>query len=169
MTDKPTTGDPTPRCIATKPGLTPGHVRQCPRPQKYGEWCRQHAESLGGWRLASPREARPVPVGDERERLAALIRQHDPNHDTGAGELADRLMVAGVSLTGSGLPPQGTRLVLMSENLLEQIGSRTNDGYAITAEWGERTPQGWYEPTFAVHYDQPLAAALSGESGEPKR
>ena len=44
------------RCQATKPRLDEAlPPKQCPRPAKYGgEWCRQHAESLGGWRLCPP-------------------------------------------------------------------------------------------------------------------
>lgn len=53
--------------------------------------------------------------------------------------------------------PIGTRLILASENLLDQFGTRTERGEKITAEWGERTPQGWYEPVFTVHYDDTLA------------
>ena len=43
------------RCVATKSRLDPTlPPKKCPRWAKYGEWCRQHAESLGGWRLAPP-------------------------------------------------------------------------------------------------------------------
>ena len=52
------------RCVATKPRLDPTlPPKQCARSAKYGEWCRQHAESLGGWRLAPPDwlAAHPVP------------------------------------------------------------------------------------------------------------
>lgn len=52
--------------------------------------------------------------------------------------------------------PPYTRLILTAENLLEQFDGRNHEGYAITAEWGEQRPEGWYEPTFTVHYDQPL-------------
>jgi hypothetical protein len=55
----------------------------------------------------------------------------------------------------TGLPAH-TRLVLIHEDLLGQMGSRTNEGYAITAEWGDPRPEGWYEPTFTAHYDQPI-------------
>ena len=60
----------------------------------------------------------------------------------------------------SGTPdlPRGTRLILVADDLLEQFGSRNADGYAITAEWGEQKPEGWYVPTFTVHYDRPLPA-----------
>lgn len=54
------------------------------------------------------------------------------------------------------LPPH-TRLILASEDLLERFGTRTEDGYRITAEWGEQKPEGWYEPTFTVHHDDRLA------------
>lgn len=53
-------------------------------------------------------------------------------------------------------PPPGARLILASEDLLERIGTRSNDGYRITGEWGDQRPEGWYEPTFVIHYDQPF-------------
>jgi len=49
--------------------------------------------------------------------------------------------------------PPGTRLILASENLLEQFGTRTERGERITAEWGDPSPQGWYEPRFTAHTD----------------
>lgn len=52
--------------------------------------------------------------------------------------------------------PLGTRLILAQDDILAQWGARTLDGYRITAEWGEQKPEGWYEPTFTVHYDEPL-------------
>lgn len=61
------------------------------------------------------------------------------------------------------LPPH-TRLILASEDLLERFGSRNDEGYAITAEWCEQQPKGWYEPTFTVHYDQPLPALVKVEA-----
>lgn len=58
-------------------------------------------------------------------------------------------------------PPHGTRLVVVSENLLEHFGTRTEDGRRLTAEWGEPSPEGWYTPTFTAH-DPPLIADLRG-------
>ena len=49
--------------------------------------------------------------------------------------------------------PAGTRLILASENILEQFGTRTDNGWAITAEWGEPRPEGWYEPVFTTTDD----------------
>ena len=46
--------------------------------------------------------------------------------------------------------PEGTRLVLVSGNLLDVWGARTIEGYRITADWGEQQPEGWYVPTFTV-------------------
>lgn len=54
--------------------------------------------------------------------------------------------------------PLGTRLVLMAEDLLEQIGTRTEQGDRITAEWGEQRAEGWYEPTFTAHADDNLTS-----------
>jgi hypothetical protein len=43
------------RCAATRSRLDPTlPPKQCARAQTHGEWCRQHAESLGGWRLVDP-------------------------------------------------------------------------------------------------------------------
>lgn len=50
--------------------------------------------------------------------------------------------------------PSHTRLILASENILEQWGTRTEDGRRITVEWGDRQPGGWYEPIFTVHEDR---------------
>lgn len=54
-----------------------------------------------------------------------------------------------------GTPPF-TRLVLVSDDILEQLGTRNEQGYRMTAEWGEQRPEGWYEPVITVHHDQPL-------------
>jgi hypothetical protein len=64
--------------------------------------------------------------------------------------------------TPYGVMPAGTRLILASEDLLATWGTRTEDGARITAEWGEPTAEGWYEPTFTVHADDTL-----GEPTEP--
>lgn len=53
-------------------------------------------------------------------------------------------------------PPKGTRLILASENLLDEWGSRTEDGYAISVEWGQPDRNGWYTPTFSVDYTDRL-------------
>lgn len=48
---------PKPQCIATRTGrIDATLVVRCKKTAKYGDWCRQHAESLGGWRLAPPGE-----------------------------------------------------------------------------------------------------------------
>jgi hypothetical protein len=52
--------------------------------------------------------------------------------------------------------PEGSRLMLVAVDLLSQLGSRTSDGYAISAEWGEPDERGWYEPTFTIDYDDRL-------------
>jgi hypothetical protein len=56
------------------------------------------------------------------------------------------------------LPPH-TRLILASENLLDEWGTRTERGERITVEWGEQQPGGWYEPVFTVHSDDTLASS----------
>lgn len=65
--------------------------------------------------------------------------------------------------------PLGTRLILASENLLEQFGTRTERGEKITAEWGEPTPQGWYEPIFTVHTDDVLEPSPTLDVGRLAR
>jgi hypothetical protein len=56
------------------------------------------------------------------------------------------------------LPPH-TRLVLAGETILDDWGTRTEDGDLLTVEWGEQQPGGWYEPTFTRHSDDnPLRA-----------
>ena len=59
-------------------------------------------------------------------------------------------------MTTVGDLPLGTRLILVAEDLLSQFGTRTENGDALTAEWGEPTPEGWYEPTFFAHHDNNL-------------
>ena len=54
---------------------------------------------------------------------------------------------------GHATPPEGTRLILASDELLDRWGTRTASGAAITAEWGEPTPEGWYEPVFTTTDD----------------
>lgn len=49
--------------------------------------------------------------------------------------------------------PEGTRLIAIADDLLENLGTRTDDGFALTAEWGEPTPEGWYEPIFTATDD----------------
>jgi hypothetical protein len=56
-------------------------------------------------------------------------------------------------------PPEGTRLILASENLLDEWGSRTEDGYAIRVKWGEPNEHGWYTPTFSIDYTDRLNVA----------
>ena len=54
------------RCVATRQGaINPAIVHQCSRKATHGEWCRQHAESLGGWRLAAPDTARIIRYAGE--------------------------------------------------------------------------------------------------------
>jgi hypothetical protein len=55
--------------------------------------------------------------------------------------------------------PPHTRLILASDNLLDQWGTRTERGERITVEWGEEQPEGWYEPVFTVHSDDTLASS----------
>jgi hypothetical protein len=52
--------------------------------------------------------------------------------------------------------PQHTRLILVPEDLLATLGTRTERGERITAEWGEKHPSGWYEPIVTVHVDDVL-------------
>lgn len=40
-------------------------------------------------------------------------------------------------------------------------------GEKITAEWGEPTPQGWYEPTFTVHSDDTLSPSTPAAGPDP--
>ena len=49
-------------------------------------------------------------------------------------------------------PPDGTRLVLMSEELMDVL-ARPREGYAVTWQWGEPDENGWYTPTFTEHAD----------------
>jgi len=60
------------------------------------------------------------------------------------------------------IPPRGTRLVLVSENLLETIGTRTADGRRLSFEWGEPDENGWYAPSITQH-DDGLWDILNGE------
>lgn len=53
-------------------------------------------------------------------------------------------------------PPAGTRLILASENFLDEWGARTNDGYALRVDWGKPDKNGWYTPTFTVDYTDRL-------------
>ncbi len=59
--------------------------------------------------------------------------------------------------------PVGTRLILASENLLDEWGTRTEDGYRITAKWGEPDENGWYAPTFTIDYNDRLPVVERGE------
>lgn len=75
------------------------------------------------------------------------------------------------ALAVSELPPH-TRLILASEDLLEHFGTRTERGERITAEWGEPSSEGWYEPTFTVHADDRIgtldAAWAAAEAALPE-
>jgi hypothetical protein len=51
-------------------------------------------------------------------------------------------------------PPTGTRLVLMSEDLLATLGTRSLTGRLLTFEWGEPDEHGWYTPTVTEKEDQ---------------
>jgi len=58
------------RCIAMKDIGT--GKRQCPKVATHGEWCRMHAQSLGGWLLVPPGLIEAVAA--ERARIAAGIK-----------------------------------------------------------------------------------------------
>ena len=47
-------------------------------------------------------------------------------------------------------PPVGTRLIIATENLLDLVGTRTEDGRALWFAWGEPDEHGWYSPTFTA-------------------
>ena len=49
--------------------------------------------------------------------------------------------------------PDGVRLIAIADDLLDNFGTRTDDGFALSAEWGEPTPEGWYEPIFTAKDD----------------
>jgi hypothetical protein len=51
---------------------------------------------------------------------------------------------------------RGNRLIWIGKTLLETLGSRTHDGAAITAEWGEPDEHGVYTPVFTRHDDDRL-------------
>jgi hypothetical protein len=55
--------------------------------------------------------------------------------------------------------PPHTRLILAAEDLLGMFGTRTDDGRKLTAEWGEPSPEGWYEPTFTANGPPELEVA----------
>jgi len=52
-------------------------------------------------------------------------------------------------------PPPGLRLVLMADDLLEQMGTRTEDGARLSFEWGEPDSNGWYTPVITRHDFEP--------------
>ncbi len=60
-------------------------------------------------------------------------------------------IVAEAERSAAAAPPPGTRLILAHENLLDEWGTRTEDGRRITVEWGEPDEHGWYTPTFRKH------------------
>jgi hypothetical protein len=64
-----------------------------------------------------------------------------------------------------GAVPEGRRLILAAEDILEYFGTRTERGEKLTAEWGEPDEHGWYTPTFTVHYDD--VPAQSEDRAEP--
>jgi hypothetical protein len=55
-------------------------------------------------------------------------------------------------------PPAGTRLVLMSDGVMDEL-ARPREGYTVTWEWGEPDANGWYTPTFTEREDPPKDAA----------
>ncbi len=56
-------------------------------------------------------------------------------------------------------PPEGTRLVIVTDNLLDFIGTRSERGNRLSFEWGEPDEHGWYTPTITEHADDNLAQA----------
>jgi hypothetical protein len=66
---------------------------------------------------------------------------------------------------GHATPPEGTRLILATTDVLPEWGTRTDDGRRLTAEWGEPDANGWYSPTFTASGEPEIAtlrAALDG-------
>ena len=54
-----------------------------------------------------------------------------------------------VTLFRSLLPlvvPEGTRLMLVADNLLETMGTRTDSGAKLSFAWGDPADEGWYVP-----------------------
>jgi hypothetical protein len=62
--------------------------------------------------------------------------------------------------------PEGTRLVLISEELARLWGTRTESGDLLTFEWGEPDGNGWYTPTFTAHADDNPTQALRDRVAE---
>ena len=56
-------------------------------------------------------------------------------------------------------PPTGTRLILATKDFFDSLGTRTEDGYRIHADWGKPDENGWYAPTFTIDYDDRLNVA----------
>ena len=64
------------------------------------------------------------------------------------------------------MPPEGTRLIVISEALAESWGTRTESGDLLTFEWGEPDANGWYAPTFTAHTDDNPTQALRDRVAE---
>lgn len=63
-------------------------------------------------------------------------------------------------------PPAGRRLILVSEDLFDWMGTRTIGGTRLSYEWGEITPGGWYEPAITQHPEDSLGACVEVCAGE---
>jgi hypothetical protein len=90
--------------------------------------------------------------------LPGVLTQKDAIHIREMAEKTlpgKRVLVITNGAILNGLPSH-TRLVLVAEDILAQWGTRTADGYRISADWGEQRPEGWYEPTFTVDYTDRL-------------
>ena len=73
---------PTPAtCAATKPLAFSDGVKSCSKTATHGEWCRMHAQSLGGWVLMPP-AAQPAPALD----VARLARAEHKRALSGGDE-----------------------------------------------------------------------------------
>ena len=61
--------------------------------------------------------------------------------------------------------PEGSRLVLVNEELFDLFGARTLSGKQLSYAWGEQKPGGWFEPV-ATETDDRSSARFMGQVNE---
>ena len=100
-----------------------------------------------------PTDPRPDPLAKALQDtgIGCEVCGADGGPPADAVVLRERLDAAGYEVRPR--PPAGTRLVLASESLLDQWGTRSDDGRKLSAEWGEQHDGGWYEPVFTARDD----------------
>lgn len=99
------------------------------------------------------------------EWMAWFLEKYDLAEDVTPPEVDDVIRSEAAARALAELQRPGTRLIRASENLLDLIQGRAENGDLVTYEWGE-PEDGVYSPTMTRHTDDNLVARALAEVRE---